>query len=650
MKIAGIDVITGSVRSRTSRPVYALVMLEDGRLAMETQASQFRLLRLLAREEPEILAVDSIQELAPDRHALVLFMQRLPPKTKLVQVTGGEKKESLSKVAARYNITFDRLDPNAEARAAAMIASQGGGMEVVLFENTCDVMVSRHRSIGKGGWSQNRYIRRIHGAVLQKAREIERQLAEGGLKYEKKESRAFGGASRIVFRVHAPRDLVPIRAFKGIDVQVKVGGRALDRIMYRPLTPRPRYLIVGLDPGTTTAYAALYLDGQLAGIGSSRQATMSSTIERLLALGKPLVIASDVRTMPFSVEKIRRAFKAIAYTPKQDRSVEEKQALTEGYEYSNVHERDALAAALDAYRYYRHRIQSVLKRIPQGQDLEEVWAAIVRGVPLGEALAGGAEEAHAQEAEAAQEAIHAPKRDERILSLEAQVRRLREYVEELERVQREKEQELAELQRQLRRERSSRWQQLRRESEIAKRDAVIHDLRRQLRREQRHSTSLRRRLEYLREHGTMERSREIVPLKVLAALTKDGVRALKTGLGLRPDDVLYLAKTDGWGRSAIKELAEEGVRAVILPKGQLERLDPLLLEAFEESPLPLLDAGSVGATVRGHSGTAERAKLEAALRAWEEERKRRERREKAAMLEAIFREYRIEREREVHGG
>lgn len=647
MKVAGIDVVTGSVRSRTSRPVYALAILQDGKVTLETRVSLFRLMRVLAKEEPDMLAVDSIQEIASDRQELLHFMQHLPPRTRLVQVTGGEKRETLGKVAARYNISFNRFDPAAEARTAATIASLGGGAEVVLFENTCDLVVSRYRSIGKGGWSQNRYIRKIHGAVLQRAREIERSLAAAGLSFEKKESRAFGGASRVAFHIHAPREIVPVRAQRGPDVQVRISGRALDRIAYRPLSARPRYLIVGLDPGTTTAWAALLLDGQVAGIGSSRQSSMSETIETLMQLGKPLVIASDVREMPFSVEKIRRAFQAVGFTPRQDRSVEEKQELTAGYTYRNVHERDALAAALDAYRHYRHRLQGVVKRIPQGQDLDEVWAAVIRGLPIAHPV--GAEEAPAQES-AAPAAAPEAKRDERVATLEAQVRRLRGYVGELEARIQEREQEIGDLQRRLGRERSSREQQLRRDSEIAKRDMIIMNLKRQLRREQRHSQGLRKRIQYLRSHGMLEREKEAVPLKVLGALTRDGVRALKGDLGIGPEDVLYLAKTDGWGKSAIRELADEGVRAVVIPVEQPERCDPLMREAFQEHALPLVTAREARAVVKGKTGVANRQGLEQAIAAWEEEQRRRELRRKAEMVEAIFREYRLEREREVHGG
>ncbi|RPJ53433.1 MAG: DUF460 domain-containing protein, partial [Methanobacteriota archaeon] len=84
MKVFGIDVIRGSVRSRTRRPSFALVRMVDGEIVREEEATLFRLQRFLVAEEPDILAVDSIQELATDQHELVAFMESLPAATKLV--------------------------------------------------------------------------------------------------------------------------------------------------------------------------------------------------------------------------------------------------------------------------------------------------------------------------------------------------------------------------------------------------------------------------------------------------------------------------------------------------------------------------------------------------------------------------------------
>ncbi len=431
LSVFGIDIVKGSVRSRSRRPMYALVRMEGQEILGESTVSMFRLSRLLSEEHPDILAVDSIQEIAADQRELFFFLQGLPPQTKLVQVTGGEKKETLGKVAARFNISFDRFDPFAEARTTARVAALGAGAEVIAFENESEVVVSRHRSLGRGGWSQNRYVRKIHGAVQLKGREIEMQLAATGLRYEKKETKAFGGCSRVVFQVFAARGQVPVSTYRGADVQVKISGKRLERIRFRPLSGKPRYLIVGIDPGTTTAIAALDLDGNLLHLESSRQMNMSGVIEALYRIGKPLVIASDVQEMPYSVEKIRRAFSAVAYTPRQDTSVETKIALTAGHPYANVHERDALSAALDANLQYQNKFRNLIKRVPPGHDLDEVRARVIRGQALDQVLIDMHAVVPAVPLEKVPAAPTEPKHDERVRVLDGMVKRLRTYVAEL---------------------------------------------------------------------------------------------------------------------------------------------------------------------------------------------------------------------------
>jgi len=648
VKVFGIDVIKGSVRSRTRRPVYALARVEDGEILDVEEVTGFRLQRLLAAEKPDILAVDSIQEIAADRNELYAFLQALPPATKLVQVTGGERTESLGKVAARYNISFNKFDPYAEARTTARVAALGAGVEVIAFENTTDIVVSRHRSPGRGGWSQNRYIRKIHGGVMQKAREIEGQLRSAGLDYEKKETKAFGGYSRVAFRVKAPREMVPVHSSRGADVQVRVTGKELDRIRFEPLSSRPRYLIVGLDPGTTTGIAAVDLDGNLVLLTSSRQMTMSDIIEELYHAGKPLIIASDVHEMPYSVEKIRRAFNAIPYTPKQSLSVEAKYDLTASFTYMNDHERDALSAALDAYRSLQNKFRNIVKRVQPGVDLDEVRARVLRGQPLDAVLADlqGAP-ARPKEEEPAAPIPERPIEDERVMALDGMVKRLRSYVQELEEEIRERDREIDRLRQDLRRARSATERKIRRDAELATKDATIESLREQLRGERRRSRQLKKRLERMRKVEKIEISEGYTPLKVLDSLTRDGVRSLQEGVGISSGDILYVPRTHGWGRGVVKDLAETGVRALVING---EGPDPHLVRVAREVNLPLLPAGTVRPNIQGRTGAAKTDAIEEAIREWEEEQKEFRREEEAKRVEYLFKEYRSEREKEVRRG
>jgi len=629
--------------------MYALIRMDGSRIESETEVSFFRLFRMLRDEQPDILAVDSLQEIAADQHELFFFLQGLPPRTRLVQVTGGEKKETLQKVAGRYNISFNKFDPFAEARTTAQVATLGAGAEVIAFENESEIVVSRHRSPGKGGWSQNRYVRKMHGAVQFRGREIEQALVAAGLRYEKKETKAFGGCSRVVFRVFATRDQVPVSTYRGADVQVRISGKRLERIRFRPLSAKPRYLIVGLDPGTTTGIAALDLDGNLLYLASSRQMNMADVIESLYKVGKPLVIASDVEPMPFTVEKIRRAFSAIAFTPKQDTSVESKMELTAPFAYGNDHERDALSAALDAHRQYRHRFQSLMKRIPPGHDLDEVRARIIRGQSLDQVL--GEMNAVTKPA-----VVQAPpvavdeKHDERVRVLEGMVKRLKTYVAELEEEVKTRNYEIRRLSARLRTAHTTRDAELAKDVEVATRDAIIQSIKKRLRKEERHNQNLVKRLGRIKKFAELSMEGDVVPVKVMETLTKDGLRTLIEDMGLGDGELVYVSRTDGWGRSVVKDLAGLKVRAVILSMKTPAEIDPQLLPAFREAAIPLLSVAETGTQVRGKQGLCGKDALESALCTWQEAQAVHEREKKSAMIEHMFKEYKSERGKEVKKG
>ncbi|MGB7789489.1 DUF460 domain-containing protein [Methanoregula sp.] len=649
LKVFGIDIIKGSVRSRSRRPMYALVRMEGSRIESESEVSLFRLFRMLTEEQPDILAVDSLQEIAADQRELFFFLQGLPPQTRLVQVTGGERKETLGKVAARFNISFNRFDPFAEARTTAQVASLGAGAEVIAFENESEVVVSRHRSPGKGGWSQNRYVRKMHGAVQLKGREIEQELVAAGLRYEKKETRAFGGCSRVAFRVFATRDQVPVSTYRGADVQVRISGKRLERIRFRPLAGKPRYLIVGIDPGTTTAFAALDLDGNLLHLQSSRQMTNSDVIEALCKVGKPLIIASDVEEMPYTVEKIRRAFSAIAYTPNQDTSVETKVELTVPFPYANDHERDALSAALDAYRQYRHKFQNLMKRIPPGHDLDEVRARVIRGQSLDQVIGDMRMPAPVPTIPVPPVAVDA-KHDERVRVLEGMVKRLRSYVAELQEEIKGKDYEIHRLSARLRKVHTSRDAELARDAEVVKKDVVIQSLKKHLHKEERHNRNLAKRLARIKKFAELSVEGDVVPVKVMESLTKEGIRKLAEDVGIGEADVIWVNRTDGWGRSVIKELADRRITAVIVGDDVFQGGDPQLLPSFHEAGLPLLSGRETGVQVRNRQGLCGKVILDAALARWNDQQVKVEREKKTEMIEHIFKEYKSERGKEVRKG
>lgn len=77
------------------------------------------------------------------------------------------------------------------------------------------------------------------------------------------------------------------------------------------------------------------------------------------------MVAADVFPTPGAVEKVKRSFSAVLSSPGSDMPSEEKIALAREYGYRNDHERDALAAAVGAYKRFKNKFQQVEKKCPR---------------------------------------------------------------------------------------------------------------------------------------------------------------------------------------------------------------------------------------------------------------------------------------------
>jgi len=234
-----------------------------------------------------------------------------------------------------------------------------------------------------------------------------------------------------------------------------------------------------------------------------------------------------------------------------------------------------------------------------------------------------------------------------VMALDGMVKRLRNYVQELQEDLRERDREVERLQQGLRRARSATERKVRRDAELATKDATIESLREQLRGERRRSRRLKKRLERMQAVAELEVSEDYTPLKVLDSLTRDGVRGLQEEIGIAAGDVLYVPRAHGWGRGVVKDLVGMGVRALVVGG---EPPDPHLLRVAREAGLPLLPAGAIEPDIRGRTGAAKTGAVSEALGEWEEGQKEYRREQEAERVEYLFKEYRSEREKEVRRG
>lgn len=120
-----------------------------------------------------------------------------------------------------------------------------------------------------------------------------------------------------------------------------------------------RLLVVGIDPGTTTAYAVLDIEGNLLHIKSQKEFGLNSLISEATSLGKVVLAGTDKQKVPGFIEAFSAKTGARILCPAQDLKVQEKRELIKDYKTENWHQSDALAAALYTFR----KIKPLMEKI-----------------------------------------------------------------------------------------------------------------------------------------------------------------------------------------------------------------------------------------------------------------------------------------------
>ena len=640
--VFGVDVQSGDVRG--DAPQYAVVAFDGEHLDRDV-VSLRKLRRLVDREEPAMIATDNMYELAADKDELVHFLRSLPAETKLVQVTGAERPEPLSRVASRHGVPYAKK-PMKEAEAAARLAAANVGYEVTAFTNTTTIKVARGRSTGKGGWSEDRYTRRIHGHVQNKTRDVERALDEAGLDYEVDRVEKYGGLSRAVFTVKARPEDLPVTASRAGDVRVEIERERRDGIEFEPLAKRRDHVIVGIDPGTTTAVAIVGLGGEVLDVLSTRTADTAAVIEWIIERGRPLMVAADVTPMPETVEKIRRSFDAAAWTPDRDLPVDSKQHRTREEGYDNDHERDAMAAALFAFDARENQFDRIARKVPARLDRGEVTARVLAGDASVESVIA---DLTAEEDGEEESTEHTPREltaeEKRIKRLEARTERLESHVEDLKETIGNKDERIAEYEEELSEARRRERREARERREVTRLERETDRLERELADERERVESLEGKLDRLKTLWKLDHSNfadvaeerpGLVPVKVVEQFTKGAIEDAHERFGLVAGDVVFLRDASGAGRSTAERLAEREPRVVLRQGGLSEAADEVLFD----HDIPVAPADDVTIQEIDELAVAREREIEAAIADWKSRAEQRRKNQTGEMVDRLISEHR----------
>ncbi|NJE76707.1 DUF460 domain-containing protein [Thermococcus sp. ES12] len=648
--ILGVDVISEHPKR------FAVVSWFNGRLERKGEFTLYRLIRFIQSKRPDIVAMDSITELGDD---LRRFLRALPSGTKLVQVTGrpGEQR-SLQSLAREHGIrTFDRFDPYEEAKLSALLASKGVGYEVLAFEDEVIIRVTRGRSHGKGGWSQDRYRKRVHNLVRDKVREIEESLRRADIPFDLETEEKDYGLAKGEFKVYASREELAglIRPMRGGDVEVRIQPVERAELGFAPLKGEEavrerKSIIVGIDPGITVGIAAIDLSGRIVALHSQRNMPVGEVFRFISEIGHPVIVATDVKPAPGFVEKIARSFKASLFVPRESLRVEEKNELLRnlGISVDDDHQRDALAAAYKAYLRLKPKLEHVEARLREAglsRKADEVKALVIQGYNLGEAMQRVTLRERPREEEEHEEGPSFDVRpyirrirelERRIEFLERENAELREVIKEQKRVIGRLERRIADYDEEIRRK-------VLRERELEAKVKRIEVLEKQLREAKAVIERLGRDLVQVKRMNVVEIRGSAVPLKVMNVLSWRELERLEREIGIKRGDVLFVVNPAGAGRAIAEELVEKGIKALITEKP----LPGPVRNVLREAHVPFftgdeLDVKRVDEFAVVERETLERA-IEELLARWEEEDRERE----AERLLRLVEEYRIERMKEL---
>ena len=665
--IVGFDILPSHSPGSKRAPKFACVVTRDEIVLNEyPEISRGALLRLVRDIAPKWLATDNIFEIVPDTKSLFHLVDRIPPETKIIQVTGVPPRQTPLKILAKRHGLIARGKPNPlkSALIAAQLVARGVGHSLECFSEQTEIKVTRGRKPGRGGQSANRYRRRVHSQIQQMTRFIESEVKTAGIEYDI-DIRAsdFGYASaRLV--TYAPLPVIKglIQAKRGGDFNIIISP-VRKRVEFIPLEPRrvtqikPKYFILGIDPGTTAAYCLLTLDGQIRALKSRKGLTRADLIREVYENGIPAMVASDVPQVPHFVEKIASTVNAPVFTPKKPIAVVDKQELAREYitdrRARNAHERDALTAAVYAYRSILPKLQQIDRIIREQQlsvDRNYLKALVIKGTSVNEALARIESEA-AEVIESVPEQLpikEEPLTQERYDALQSKAEQidsdnkllldeiddLKRYVEYL----KFRESELSDS---LEIVNNENYWKVKRDREVVKSQSALKKSQQEVNSHREQVKDLSKHLELLKGVKRLEMRGDMLAVKVIPHFTRESIEEYTKKVGLKRNDIVLFEDASGGGPQTAGILIDHEIRAVVVDTALSHLPQDELIKAL----IPVIDAKEVELQRVDEFAFISRGKFEYQLQAFIKTVREKARQKGEKQLVELVERYRREIER-----
>jgi predicted RNase H-like nuclease (RuvC/YqgF family) len=364
-----------------------------------------------------------------------------------------------------------------------------------------------------------------------------------------------------------------------------------------------RKLIVGVDPGLNCGLAVLTFDGAPVLIESQRGWSLTKLIERIVSLGEATIVSSDVSPAPNFLERLSKKLNAVLFEPAISMSAEEKHQLARAYmerynvKVKNVHEIDALAAALKAYHHYKNKFEQIdakLKNVEDDLSLDNVKDLVVRGYSVARAvkiLRGlGAHKAltTVRRSFSQEEKLRNLVREleERLMLERERVKLLKDINRELHLKIKILMAEIEELKETLKKVRSEQTVQIRREREYQRLIEEIISLKSKISEQESQIEAYKQALAHFQRIRDLELKEGLAILKPIESFTKEGLEKSFKLYNIKVGDNVFILDSSGGGPATAELLLRRGIKAVIA-KGAMSYQ---ALEVFENYNVPVIPA------------------------------------------------------------
>lgn len=619
--IFGLDILARSNRS-SKGSIFSLVVLTQEHLDKYPKITRKTLFNKIEDLKPDYIAMDNIFELSPGAKGITRFLQKIPPQTMLVQVTGSPRTgmEKITTLIRKHRLkkefsfssSFQKMNSLETAEVCARLCQKHIGHEILAFEEEIRIRVSKKKSHGRGGWSAPRYERISRAAVAQAGNEVESILRGKSVTWE-----VFEYPQRRVFIAQLEKKLISeiqvlIKPLTTELVRVTLERISKSNLDFQPLdvniAPASlslKNIILGIDPGTTTGMAVIDLmKGNLLYLNSKRECGISTIIRTASKFGKICCVAADVIPIPATVEKIGKITGAKLMSPTVLVSAAAKREYlhdyrdkTVNYGHLNSHERDALFGAIKAFNSMKEQLSKINQIVRYSYPelipkLPEIQRLVISGNSISNAIEMMRGKFRVQSLIAEEEPNQLTislKHENEIL--QAKIEAIYEEMDKLDqeaifwRKQAQgKTVKLKDWKDKYERERLKRsnLMQKRISAAVEREVGRIREENQKIRRTLRQNQHEMEKLKQIRNFWVQGRE---IPLKVMKSFTDSAIRETEEKYGLNDGDIVLILDPSGGGAQTAQKMIDIGVRSVIIPEDSAKFSDQAIGQ-FEDNCVP----------------------------------------------------------------